>query len=193
MKFPTLDEALIRLTQIMPFAIEFLLALMALSGIVLVGMGLFSVHAQVTDRGRGQMYGRMGTPWSGLFQILLGGALSVPLVIMWDVAGTFVVGGNATYNILSYLPPATGKPVCEQMTSGVVLFFMILGLIAVGWSAIVANERIVAGYQPGRTMTALTYFFGGLACFFVLDIAAMISATLGVEIGFKQVCAIVGS
>lgn len=192
MDVPTLDEALIRLTQVMPFGIEFLLALMSLAGIILVGMGLFSVHGQVTDRGRGQTYGRTGTPWSGLFQILLGGALSVPLIIMWDVAGTFVVGGDATYNILSYLPPDTSQPVCEQITSGVVLFFMILGLVAVGWSAIIANERIVGGYQQGSTMKALTYFFGGLACFFVLDIAALISATVGFEVGFDQVCAIVG-
>lgn len=193
MDVPTLDEALIRLTQVLPFGIEFILALMALGGIILVGIGLVSIYNHVSDRGRGQTYGRNFTPWSGLGQILLGGALTVPLVIMWDVAGTFVAGGAATYNILSYLPPDGSKPWCEQITSGVVLFFMLLGLIAIGWSAYIANERIVVGHQQGSTAKAITFFFGGLACFFVVDIASVVSETIGLDIGFEQVCAIIGS
>lgn len=192
MDVPTLDEALIRLTQVLPYGIEFVLALMALGGIILVGTGMVSIYNNVSDRGRGQTYGRNFTPWSGMGQVLLGGALAVPLVIMWDVAGTFVVGGSGTYNILSYLPPDESKPWCEVITSGVVLFFMLLGLIAVGWSAYIMNERMVSGQQNGSVMKATTFFLGGLACFFILDVADIISNTIGLEIGFEQVCAIVG-
>lgn len=192
MEIPTLDEALVRLTQVLPFGIELILALMALGGIILVGSGLYGVYSQISDRGRGQMYGRNSTPWTGLGQILLGGALTVPLVIMWDVAGTFVVGGNATYNILSYLPPDTSQPWCEKITSGLVLFFMILGLIAVGWSAVIMNERMLVGYQQGSTIKAITFFVGGLACFFILDVANIIANTIGLEVGFDQVCAVLG-
>lgn len=193
MDVPSLDEMLIRLTRVLPFGIEFILALMALGGIALVGAGMIGIYTHVSDRGRGQTYGRSLTPWAGLGQILLGGALTVPLVIMWDVAGTFVAGGAATYNILSYLPPDGTKPWCEQIASGVVLFFMILGLIAIGWAAYIANERIVLGYQNGSSAKALTFFFGGLACFFIVDIAAVISETIGLDIGFEQVCMILGS
>lgn len=193
MDVPTLNEMLLRLTQVLPFGIEFILALMALGGIILVASGMISIYNHVSDRGRGQTYGRNMTPWAGLGQILLGGALTVPLVIMWDVAGTFVAGGPATHNILSYLPPDGTKPWCEQITSGIVLFFMILGLIAVSWSAYTANERIVVGHQNGSTAKALTFFFGGLACFFIVDVAAVISKTIGLKIGFEQVCAIMGT
>lgn len=191
MDVPTLDEMLIRLTQVLPFGIELILALMALGGIILVGAGMIGIYNHVSDRGRGQTYGRNFTPWVGLGQVLLGGALTVPLVIMWDVAGTFVAGGAETYNILSYLPPDGSQSWCEVITSGIVMFFMILGLIAVCWSVYIGNERLVVGHQNGSMAKALTFFFGGMACFYILDIAAVVSETIGLEIGFDQVCAII--
>ena len=193
MDFPALDEVLIRLTSVFPFAIEFILAVMALGGLLLIVAGLIGLYGAATDRGRGQMYGvAMRIPWASLGQILLGGALAVPLPVMWDVAGTFVAGGEETYNILSYLPPADDDPYCEAIANGLTLFLMTLGLIAIGWSAVLANDRITSGRQ-GTTGMTLIYFFGGMACFFITSVAAVLSATFGIEIGFEQVCAVLGT
>lgn len=192
MDVPALDTVLVELTETFPYFIEFMLALMALGGLGLVLWGLYGGYRQVTESGRGQMYGGpVPTPWQSILQIILGGALSVPLVVMWDAAGTFILGGDETYNILSYLPPPESSPWCERVKAGIILFWMSLGIVAIAWSAVLANDRIKNGTTGGGSH-ALAYFFGGLACFFITDLATIVSNTIGLDVSLDNVCEILG-
>lgn len=193
MEIPSLDTALVRLTNVFPYYIEFILALMALGGLFCVFGGLYMGYTQATAGARGQSYGQGApTPWKALGLFLLGGALSVPLVLLWDVAGTFVLGGDETYNMLSYLPPPSSNPWCERVKAAVVLFFMCMGITAWGWAGVLANDRI--RYQAqGATIRILTFALGGVLCFFVNDIAVLLSNTLGLDITLDNVCTIMGA
>lgn len=193
MAVPSLDEALIRVTVVFPYAMEFILAAMAFFGAVLVLSGLYGSYRTITEAGRGQSYGqRPNAPWSAMGQILLGGALSVPLVVMWDIAGTFVNGGDETYNILSYLPPTGSSTYCDRITSGFVMFWMVLGLIAIGWAALQANARIKEG-ESGLTFSSLWYLLGGLACFFIVDVLKAVSVTIGIDVTMPAICNVIGA
>jgi hypothetical protein len=193
MEIPSLDTALVRLTKVFPYYIEFMLALMALGGLFLVASGLVQGYRTALDSSRrGQMYGdTVQTPWKSLMQIALGGALAVPLVLMWKVAGTFVLGGDETYNMLSYLPPPDSSPWCDRVKAAIVLFWMSMGITGIAWSAVLANERIKSG-RTGGTGQALVFFFGGLVCFFIPDAAVIVSNTFGLDFSLDNVCSIMG-
>lgn len=193
MELPGLDTALVRLTNVFPFYIEFMLALMALGGLLCVAGGIHMGYSQASEGGRGQSYGQgTPTPWKAIGLVVLGGALTVPLVILWDIAGTFVFGGDETYNMLSYLPAPTSSPWCVRVKSAVILFFMSVGITAFGWGAVLANDRI--RYQAqGATVRMLTFVAGGVACFFVNDLAMIVSNTFGLDISFDNVCTILGT
>ena len=194
MEIPTLDTALVRLTNVFPYYLEFILALMALGGLLCVASGLIMGYRQASAGGRGQSYGDgTPTPWKSIGLILLGGTLSVPLVLMWDVAGTFVLGGSETYNILSYLPPPNTSPWCDRVKAAVILFFMCMGITAIGWAGVLANERIGSTNAQGVTLKIIGFGLGGLACFFVTDVATLLSNTFGMNVSLDNVCSIMGS
>lgn len=193
MEIPSLDTALVNLTNVFPYYLEFILALMALGGLLSVASGLVMGYRQVSAGSRGQTYGEgTPTPWKALLLIVLGGAMSVPLVIMWDAAGTFVLGGTETYNILSYLPPPNTSPWCDRVKAAVILFFMCMGITGIGWSTVLVRERILHQRQGG-SMTAIVFFLGGLTCFFILDAAELISNSIGLDISLDNVCTIMGT
>lgn len=193
MEIPSLDGALVRLSNVFPYYIEFILALMALGGLISVGVGLYAAWDTASSGGRGQSYGQgSSTPWKALGLIILGGAMSAPLVLMWDVAGTFVLGGTETYNILSHLPPPNTSPWCERVKGAVVLFFMCIGITAWFWAFVLANDRIRNPNSQGVTLRAINFALGGLACFFVQDVAVILSNTFGMNISLDNVCTILG-
>lgn len=194
MEIPSLDTALVRLTNVFPYYLEFVLALMALGGLLCVASGLVIGYQKASAGNRGQSYGEgTPTPWKALGLIILGGALSVPLVLMWRTAGTFVLGGTETYNILSYLPPPSTSPWCDRVKAAVILFFMCMGITAIGWAGVLANDRIRNFHTQGITLKIIGFVLGGLACFFVQDIAVLLSNTFGLNISLDNVCTIMGS
>lgn len=193
MEIPSLDTALVNLTNVFPYYMEFILALMALGGLLSVASGLVMGYRQVSAGSRGQTYGEgTPTPWKALLLIALGGAMSVPLVIMWDAAGTFVLGGTETYNILSYLPPPNTSPWCDRVKAAVILFFMCMGITGVGWATVLVRERILYGRQGGA-LKAIVFGLGGLTCFFILDAAELVSNSIGLNISLDNVCTILGT
>lgn len=193
MEIPSLDTALVNLTNVFPYYLEFILALMALGGLLSVASGLVMGYRQVSAGSRGQNYGEgTPTPWKALLLIILGGAMSVPLVIMWDAAGTFVLGGTETYNILSYLPPPDTSPWCDRVKAAIILFFMCMGITGVGWSFMLVRDRILHQRQGG-SLRAIVFFLGGLTCFFILDAAELVSNSIGLNISLDNVCTIMGT
>lgn len=193
MEIPSLDTALVNLSRSFPYYIEFILALLAVGGLLTVFSGMVMGYNHVSAGGRGQTYGEgTPTPWKALGLIVLGGAMSVPLIIMWDVAGTFVFGGGESYNILSYLPAPDTSPWCDRVKWAVILFWMCIGITAIGWSFVLVRDRIIHGRQ-GVAWQAGVAFLGGIACFFIVSVGQVISNTVGLDISLDNVCTILGS
>ncbi|WP_299592492.1 hypothetical protein [uncultured Tateyamaria sp.] len=193
MEIPSLDTALVRLTDVFPYYIEFILGLMALMGLFFIVYGGVSAWRTATVGGRGQLYGQSApTPWSALGLMLLGGALSVPLVLLWDIAGTFVLGGTETYNMLSYLPPPDSSPWCERVKGAVILFFMCIGITSLLWSGFLVYVRITSFQGQGTGLKVLGFLCGAVLCFMITDVAILLSNTFGLDISFDNVCTILG-
>ena len=194
MEIPSLDTALVRLTGVFPYYIEFILALLALAGLGCVVSGGMIAWKAATDSGRGQSYGQGApTPWKALGLWVLGGAMSVPLVLLWDAAGTFVLGGDETYNMLSYLPPPATSPWCDRVKAGVILFWMCIGITAWAWAGFLAYTRITSFQGQGIGLKVIGFAFGGLCAFFMTDLAVIFSNTFGLDISLDNVCTILGT
>lgn len=194
MEIPSLDTALVRLTGVFPYYIEFILALMALGGLICVVYGGVIGWQAASEAGRSPNYGQgLPAPWRAIGLVIFGGALAVPLVVMWDAAGTFVLGGDETYNMLSYLPPPNTSPWCDRVKAAVILFFMCIGITAWAAGAFFVYTRINTSGAQGVGLKAVGYAFGGLVCFFLTDFAVMFSTTFGMDISLDNVCSILGT
>jgi uncharacterized membrane protein YbhN (UPF0104 family) len=194
MEIPNLDTALVRLTSIFPYYIEFILALLAVGGLIAVVNGGVMMWQAATQGGHGQSYGQGAkTPWKALLLMFVGGLMSVPLVLMWDVAGTFVLGGDETHNMLSYLPAPSTSPWCDRVKAGVILFFMCIGITAFAWMFLIIYERVTQFQTQGMMLKIVGFGLGGVACFFVTDVAVLLSNSIGMDVSLDNVCSIMGA
>jgi hypothetical protein len=132
------------------------------------------------------------TVGGSMMRILLGGIMVTPSVTLWRAADAFLQGGGTTESdILAYISGTTGTTYCERFADAITLTFMLVGLIGMYMAYRNADDQ-ARGFNQNGYRQALPYFFGGLACFFINDIAAVIGATTGFEVGFDALCSALG-
>ena len=186
---PDLDEILITLSnELLPSGIQFTLLLFALVGSYMIAFSLVNIY-QIIDTGRydRQTGEKVGGP---MIRILLGGLMVTPSVTLWRAADAFLQGGGTTESdILAYISGPSGTPsYCERFSDAVQLAFMLVGLIGIYMAYRNADDQ-ARGFNHNGYRTAVPYFLGGLACFFVNDIIGVAGATLGIDVGFDALCA----
>lgn len=186
---PDLDEILITLaTDLLPSGIQFTLLLFAVVGSYMIAFSLINIYQIV---GAGRYDKQTGESVSGpMIRILLGGLMVTPSVTLWRAADAFLQGGGTTQSdILSYISGPAGTPgYCERFADAIQLAFMLVGLIGLYMAYRNADDQ-ARGFNPNGYRTAVPYFLGGLACFFINDVIAVIGATLGMNVGFDALCA----
>lgn len=186
---PDLDEILITLSnELLPSGIQFTLLLFALVGSYMIAFSLVNIYQII---GRGPYDKQTGESVGGpMIRILLGGLMVTPSVTLWRAADAFLQGGGTTESdILAYISGSGGTPsYCERFSDAIQLAFMLVGLIGIYMAYRNADDQ-ARGFNPNGYRTAVPYFLGGLACFFVNDIIGVVGATLGIDVGFDALCA----
>jgi len=188
---PDLDEILIGLgTELLPTSVQFAMVLMALVGSVVVAIALFDIYRMISDD---TAVNQNGTTVGGsMIRIFLGGLMVTPSVTLWRAADALLQGGNVTQSdLLGYIGGDMGTNYCDRFASAIQLLFILIGLIAIYVAYRNADDQ-ARGFDRNGYRTAVPYFFGGLACFFINDIIGIIGATLGISVGFPQLCEALG-
>jgi len=194
MLIPDLGSLLISSSDALAVLIKLIFTLMAVTGLVFVTFGLHGAYKIVEE---GSPNSRMGggnssTPGNVIGKFMLGGLMVVPSVTLWTAADTFIVGGAQTRtDLLSYLGGTYGATYCDQFASAIQLVFMVVGCIALFMSAMVTNDAVSGSRQSGAYRSALVYFFGGLLCFFINDLADILGNTFGFTMGLHNVCGLI--
>lgn len=187
---PDLDEILITLSnELLPSGIQFTLLLFALVGSYMIAFSLVRVY-YIIDGKDYTSREQQGTVGGNMVRILLGGLMVTPSVTLWRAADAFLQGGGTTESdILAYISGPGGTPsYCERFSDAIQLAFMLVGLIGIYMAYRNADDQ-ARGFNSNGYRTAVPYFLGGLACFFVNDIIGVVGATLGIEVGFDALCA----
>ena len=104
------------------------------------------------------------------------------------LAGTFSLAEDATTsNVLDYAQSGsiTGT-YCQQFQYSVTLIWMIIGTVALFNAARSAYRKSNGEMVPWST--PVYYLIGGIMCYFVNGITAMIANTIGLEVGLDNMC-----
>ena len=167
--------------------VNFVFALMGLGGLA-IGLKVFYDAYQ---HAAGEMRPNMISKGAILPALVLAGALAVIPVVMWQAAGTFVLGGNKTYDMFAHLQTAPSGGYCDSATDALTKLFMLLGTVSMALAADHVWGRISGNTHARNHATgkAWAYGIGGLLLFFVNDVAAIAAATTGWTIGLPQLCA----
>ena len=162
--------------------------LFGLMGVLGTWIGLKTFH-HAWLHATGEMRPNMISKEMLLAGLALAGALIVPGVIMWKAAGTFVLGGNKTYDMFSYLSAPQTSGYCETSTNTLTKFFMVLGVVSMIVAAQNTWGKVQGDSNSHNATKAWVFFVGGLLLFFVNDVAEIASRTTGIPIGLPQICA----
>ncbi|MBZ6078901.1 hypothetical protein [Microvirga puerhi] len=180
-----LGTVLNNLSTAFPLIVQLIFILMGLFGLLVGYGGLKDLYAIASDPyharggvGHGEAIGK----------IVLGAALMVAPVILWQSANTFVLGGQQTANLLSYVP-TRADGYCKQVHFSISAFLMIVGASGLFHAAAIM-WGMANGTRNVGTGQAITYFVGGTLCFFINDAAKIIGNTIGFGVGFDQLCQI---
>ncbi|MCQ8897817.1 hypothetical protein NQT62_15380, partial [Limnobacter humi] len=106
----------------------------------------------------------------------------------YRLAGTFSLAEDATTsNVLDYAQSGsiTGT-YCQQFQYSVTLIWMIIGTVALFNAARSAYRKSNGEMVPWST--PVYYLIGGIMCYFVNGITAMIANTIGLEVGLDNMC-----
>ncbi|MCG0998930.1 hypothetical protein [Acetobacter persici] len=122
----------------------------------------------------------------------LAGALIVVPVILWRGAKTFVLGGNRTYSIFSYLPNTQTGSTCGNLSNSLTELCMLIGTISIFTAGRKAYVRVTRPEQGIGSGGAITYFVAGIFLFFITDANYLLSKTAGVMIGMPAICKALG-
>ncbi len=188
MNVPDLSQMLISLTQVFPLVTQLMFLLMAVMGLWVGFKGLQGLYALST--GETKFSNRSPSYDSAFGQLVLAGALVVAPVVFWRFANTFVLGGQQTYDMFIIGSASKDASYCKQIHGAISWFFMALGAIAWVFASLqlydaTRGERLRSG-------SATVYLVGGILCFFINDVSTLISATVGMEVTFENVCTIMG-
>jgi hypothetical protein len=124
--------------------------------------------------------------------MVIGGLMVVPSAVLWRTADLFLNGASQTEtNVLAYISGAEATTSCGRFADAIQLMFLIVGLIAIFFAFRNADDQ-ARGFNMNGNRTAITYFIGGILCVFIVDIFAIISAQIGIDLGLPQLCAALG-
>lgn len=185
-----LGTILINLGTTFPVATKLVYVIIAMMGCWVLLLAMIDGYKHAV----GEIDGNIGSKGSLVWRCALAGAMVVAPVLLWSAAETFVAGGGKTYDIFSYSPQRGSTPYCDQFSSTVTLLFMLIGSISIAYGLNVLHARAKndnsarAGFGG-----AMIWLIGGTFCFFVQDVAVIISNTIGIQIGFDNICKALGS
>ncbi len=131
---------------------------------------------------------RQATFTGAIMKLALGSAAAMGAVIFYRLAGTFSLAEDATTsNVLDYAQSGsiTGT-YCQQFQYSVTLIWMIIGTVALFNAARSAYRKSNGEMVPWST--PVYYLIGGIMCYFVNGITAMIANTIGLEVGLDNMC-----
>lgn len=120
--------------------------------------------------------------------LFLAGACIVVPVVMWQGANTFVLGGQQTYNMFSYIQNTNTDSTCTNVSRALTQLCMLMGVLSIFRAAQLSYARAT---EPGRGQSiggSVTYFVGGVMLFFITDLNMLISNTTGVSVGMESIC-----
>lgn len=188
---PDFDDVILNLvSDILPTGIQLGLLLIAFIGMWIIGSAMLDMYSVMQDDYRRRdAQKRAG---SMLVRCLIGGLMTVPAVVLWRVADGLMGGGGVTETaLLSYSGGTYGAGYCDKFKAGVVMTFMLSGVIAllVGFVAIDDQAR---GINQTGARSGLLYIIGGVVCFFILDVIEMLANTTGFDLGFESLCTALG-
>lgn len=173
---------------ILPNAIQFIWVLMALMGLVTIGLALYSYYKIASD---GPEPGGP-TEGSALVRLIIGGFMIVPSVTLWHAAGVFLDGGDSTAgDLLTYVSTGASITGCDNFARAIQLGFMFVGAIAI-YRAYRNADDAAKGFNREGYRQAVVFFIGGLGCFFIDDLMDVVGNELGFDIGFDYLCTALG-
>ena len=180
MSFPSLDDLLLSLSSTFPVLIQFVLVIMSVVALYLTLQALMGIYGVATDPTYGTHFyaASKGSVFAHLTRLVIAGALAVPAVLLWRAADTFVLGGEATGDLLTYLPGDATAPYCEQLRYAITGFFMVVGVIAIFTSMMMFNAR-ADGRGNISIGSGLATLVGGVALFFITDVSGLIARSTG--------------
>jgi hypothetical protein len=180
-----ISALLINLATAFPFATKLVTVLSAIAGLMIVGRGIGDFYAMAIAPGR-----RETTPLGALGKLLIGGAMVSMPFLLWKSGNTFVLGGTGETTIFSYRPPGQGGGVsayCQGINSVVVLYFFMIGVTAI-YRGFILLYQMAGGFKRHVTGEAVTFLIAGTVCFFIVDAGNLVGNTLGLKIGFENIC-----
>lgn len=189
---PTITQIFMNLASAFPIAIVLVITIIALFGLYVGLEATFHLWKHVTGDIDGQITPKSQIP----ARLILAAAMIVAPLVMWDFANTVVAGGQTTAQMMPDVFAYSGSsgtpgtlPYCKQFSTAITLFFMMLGLIGIGYAFNTANAVMAGvGRAPGYGQ-AWIFFIGGVLCFFVNDVAVILSNTIGLNVGLTNICA----
>jgi hypothetical protein len=180
-----LGKLLTNLATAFPFATKLITVLVAIVGLIVVARGIGDFYAMAIAPGR-----RETTPLGAFGKLLIGGAMVMMPFLLWKSGNTFVLGGTGETTIFSYRPPSQQGDVsayCQGIDSVVVLFFMMVGVTAI-FRGFLLLYQMAGGFKRHVTGEATTFLIAGTVCFFIVDAGNLVGNTLGLKIGFENIC-----
>lgn len=157
--------------------------LIAAGGIVITGMALWDLRQHLLGVNTPDLPPISSVPW----RLLLAGAMIVAPVLVWSAANTFVLGGDATYDMFSYVKSSQNTPYCQGFEVALTIFFVLIGTISIGSGCYVLNQ--IAAKRTQKSMaSALILLIGGIFLIFANDAAQIIGNTVGMDISFENIC-----
>lgn len=181
-----LTEIIINLFKANSILLSIMILSITLFGVIVGGMGLLEGY-QYTS-GNSRFSTRQATFTGAIMKLALGSAAAMGAVIFYRLAGTFSLAEDATTsNVLDYAQSGsiTGT-YCQQFQYSVTLIWMIIGTVALFNAARSAYRKSNGEMVPWST--PVYYLIGGIMCYFVNGITAMIANTIGLEVGLDNMC-----
>ena len=189
---PNLDDLLISLgNAVLPSFIQLIMALMALVGMVIIWSSIAGLYLALQEDYRRPS--RENRPMVLLTRGVIGGLMTIPSVVFWR-AGDMLLGGGASTQttILAYIEGSAPTGYCDNFVRAITLTFMAVGAIAI-FNAFMAFDDRAKGFNQNGVRVGLGYLIGGIGCFFITDVVAIVAATIGIDTGFPQICTALGS
>lgn len=181
---PDLISLFNKLAVVLPSATTLVYTFMGLAGLTIGILTLIDAYQHAV----GEMSPRLPSKGSIPVRLFLAGALVVSPLLLWRAANTFVLGGDKTADMFSYIGGGENTPYCDLFHQSLAYFFMFVGSIAIATAAIQVNG-IATGHSNRSVFGPIVFFIGGVLCFFIDDVGQIIGNTIGMEITLDNICA----
>lgn len=181
-----LTEIIINLFKFNSILLSIMILSITIFGVIVGGMGLLEGY-QYTS-GNSRFSTRQPTFTGAIMKLALGSAAAMGAVIFYRLAGTFSLAEDTTTsNVLDFAQNGSvSGTYCQQFQYSVTLIWMVIGTVAIFNAARSAYKKSNGEMVPWSTPVA--YLIGGIMCYFVNGITAMIANTIGLEVGLDNLC-----